>query len=160
MAKIADISSEIFLSLGEPSDVSIASIAQKLRFTIGELGNLLNNDFIISTSTYEILDEDGNDISENQSAILKKLYEIYYWKKNSQSFLGAAGVNSVVSLQQDGIVTRFVERNGISKSYLQMYKDARDELKQLLNNYKYNRAIPSHVRGDDVYSKFDVTDPE
>lgn len=160
MAKISDIASEIFLSLGEPSDISLASIAQKLRFTIGDLSNLLNNDFTISTSSYEILDEDGAEISESASAILKKLYEIYYWKKNSQAFLGAAGVNNVVSLQQDGIVTRFVERNGISKTYLQMYKDARDELKQLLNNFKYNRATPSQVKGDDYISKFDTTDPE
>ena len=153
MAKVVDIASDIWkLELDEPEEISVASIAQWLRTKIGDLNNLINQGFYINDS-YEIIDENGVEINEDAVSIFKKLYEIYYFKRQSKNYLGAGGVDSISQVTQDGITVRGIDRNNIAKSYNDLYKEAKNELKVLLNNYKYNRISPTDVVGDDYLSE-------
>ncbi len=155
MAKIADIASNIWLlELEEPTDVSIAAITQKLRASIGKLNNLLHTNFYINESSLEIIDSDnGREIAEDQAAIYTNIYLDYYYGKQAKAFLGANGVDSVQSVDQDGIKVTMVQKNQTAKNYLDLKKQNREELKQLVNSYKQNRATPRHVESDDKLSK-------
>lgn len=146
--RIVDVASEIFLELSEPSDVSVASITQKLRFSIGDLNNLINQGFTLNSS-YEIISDSGAEIDLDAVSLLKKLYEIYYYKKQSTSFLGANGVDSIQSIDQNGVKVTLVQRNQTAKSYNDLYKEAKNDLKTLINNYKFNRSIAKQIEGDD-----------
>ena len=89
------------------------------------------------------------------------LYLISYYARQIRAFSGAGGVDYVTQISQDNVVTKFVERNGISKTFVEMKKIEQENLKQLLNNFKYNRgSIAKQIVGDDYISKFDTTDPE
>jgi len=154
---LSDLASDTWkFELNEPEDVSLAFIAQWYRTHIGDLNNLINNGYYINDS-YEIEDSSGVAIDEDAASIFKKLFEIYYLKKQSKSFLGANGVDSISQITQDGITFKGVERNGIAKTYNELYKEAKNELKSLLNNYKFNKSLAVHVIGDDIISKYDVT---
>lgn len=154
---VTDLASDTYkFDLNEPSDLSVAFIAQWYRSHVGDLNNYLNKGYNVN-SLYEIVDSSGSAIDDDAAAIFKKLFEISYNKRQSRSFLGAAGVDSITVIQQDGIVTRGVDRNQIAKSYNDLYKEAKLELKQLLNNYRLKASSPKHVESDDKYSVFDVT---
>jgi hypothetical protein len=147
---ITDLANDTFIyDLDSPSDTSIPAIAQWYRVHISDLNNLINNGYTINSS-YEIVDSSGVAINEDAASIFKKLFEIYYLKKQSKSFLGANGVDSISQVTQDGITFKGIERNGIAKTYNELYKEAKGELKTLLNNYKFNRATALQVEGDDT----------
>jgi len=150
---LADLASDIWREeLGEDSSISVAAITQWLRTHIGDLNSLINQGFYINTS-YEIVDENGSLIDIDATAIYKKIYLCYYFRRQSQLFLGANGIDSVTSVTQDGITVRGVERNGVAKTYNELLKGEKEALKTLVNNYKYNRGSARQVVGDDVYSK-------
>lgn len=152
MAKLADIASDLWREeLNEDSSTSVAAITQWLRTHVGDLNNLTNQGFYINSS-YEILDEGGNEIDNDSVSIYRKLYEIYWLKKQSKLFLGANGIDVINSITQDGISIKSLNRNDQSKSYTELYKEAKNELKTLLNNFKFNRAISLDVTGDDALS--------
>ncbi len=70
--KIVDISDELFNELGEPDDISIASVAFWLRTNIGSLNVLLNKDYSINQSTLEIESSDNN-FTINEKSIFNNL---------------------------------------------------------------------------------------
>ncbi len=153
---VTDLASDTYkFDLNEPSDLSVAFIAQWYRTHVGDLNNLLNNGYTVDNSQ-EIIDSSGSNIDTDAAAIFKKLFEIDYNKRQSRAYLGAAGVDSITVIQQDGIVTRGVDRNQIAKSYNQLYQESRMELKQMLNNYRFKNSTPKHVESDDKYSIYDV----
>jgi hypothetical protein len=154
MAKIVDLSNETFLSLGEPSDIGIASISMKLRYLIGEVNLLLNTSFSLNSS-YDIVDEDGVEIDINAAAILKKLYECFYYNKNANSSLGAAGIE-VREVSDDGAKVVNFDRVSISKGFVELRKSAKEELQNLVNGYKVKKYAPAHVTSDDNLSTYDA----
>jgi hypothetical protein len=149
--KLSDISSDTWMSeLNEDSDSSIASIAQWYRGNIGSLNNLISSNYYIDPNTFEIINSDsGTEIGVNEVAIFKKMFLIYYYSKTMKKFLGVLGIDTVKSINQDGIIVVLNDRNQISKIYLELKKNAQEELKQLLNNFKFNKTRGLQVEGDD-----------
>lgn len=154
MSKVVDISNEIFQDLSEPSDIGISSISMKVRYFIGELNLLLNTSFSLDSS-YEIVDENNEYIDVNAAAILKKLYECFYYNKNSNTFLGAAGVE-VKEISDDGAKVVSYDHISISKGFSDLKKSAKEELQNLVNGYKVKKYSPVHVESDDKFSVFDA----
>lgn len=154
MSKVVDISNEIFQDLSEPSDIGISSISMKVRSFIGELNLLLNTSFSLNSS-YEIIDENSDYIDVNAVAILKKLYEIYYYGKNSNSYLGAAGVE-VRTISDDQATVTTYDKGNLSRQYIELKKSAKEELQNLVNGYKVKKYAPVHVESDDKFSVFDA----
>ncbi len=156
MAKIADVASLIWLlDLDSSEETSVPAIAQKLRFSIGPLNVLLNTNLYVDPTTFEIIDRDnGQEITEEQIAIFRLMYLDYYYTKQVKSYLGAGGIDSVLSVQQDGHIIRGTDRNTTAKSYIELKKLNAQNLKDLLNDYKYGKgggSIAKQVTGDDVY---------
>lgn len=143
---IADISSEIFLDLDQPSDLILAVIAQWLRNNIGKLNILIGSCYDIDSTTFEFTP----DISLADKSVFKKIYELKWVNSKILSTLGAAGTSSVLEVTSDGASVKRINTNEIAKSWIQLRKEITQELKDLLKEYKISSYTPLQVFGDDV----------
>ena len=150
--KIVDISDEIYRELGEPSDLSLASIAFWLRTNIGDLNILINKKFYIVENTLEVgVEENSGDSFGNiEKSIFKMLFSIHYYERLFRNALGAASVDSVVSVTDDGSTVVKINKNELAKNYSQLRRQINEELLALTKNYNMNEAKPIQVTGDDI----------
>ena len=82
---LSDIADEIFTELGEPSDISQASIIYWLYTNVGELNALIESDFETTASVIT------PSPSEIEKQILKKLYTLYFYGRQILAYkMGAA----------------------------------------------------------------------
>lgn len=144
MLLIADLAQTLFFELDSPSDLSVGAIKLWLTGNLGRLNSLINGEYTLDSS-YQI----SPDLGENEAAIFKQIYYVYYWDKKLRSSLGAASVETVVELTADGNRIRRSSKTEISKVYSQAKRDAIDELNRLVTGYKSLAAIPLAVFGDD-----------
>lgn len=151
---IVDLSDQIFRNLSEPADVSIPSIAAWLRFDVnlGKLNELLGKDYSIDPISKEIIDTNGLNIGTDESGIYETMYSLNYYDRQIRRYLGAGSldVNILQEATSDQGTLRFVSRNEIAKSFMQLRKDCISQLNQLINSYKFAAARPSQVTGDDL----------
>jgi hypothetical protein len=153
--KIVDIADEIYRELGEPSDISIASVAYWLRTNIGKLNVLLNKPYLISDTTLEIYssDEPKDPFGINEKSIFKKIYTVYYYERLFRNALGAASTDSTLEISQNGFMARKINKNELAKTYSDLKKQSDAELKILLDRYEINEVTPLQVGGDDIYEE-------
>ena len=147
--KIVDISDELFNELGEPDDISIASVAFWLRTNVGSLNVLLNKDYSINGSTLEI-ESINNSFTISEKSIFKKLYIIHYYDRQLRKTLNSISLDSVVSISDEGSSVTKVNKNELSKTFSSIKKQEMLELKELLNKYELNEVAPLQVAGDDT----------
>jgi hypothetical protein len=150
--KIVDIAYELYGELGEPSDLSIASIASWLRSNIGDLNILINKKFYINQNTLEVAatEESGDDFTNIEKSIFKMIYSIHYYERLFRNALGAASTDSVISVTDDGSTVVKINKNELAKNYASLRKQINDELQLLTKNYNLNEAKPLQVAGDDT----------
>jgi len=150
--KIVDVADEVYRELGEPADISIASVAYWLRSNIGKLNVLLNKPYLISETTLEIYssDEKKDPFGINEKAIFKKIYTVYYYERLFRNALGAASTDSVIDISQNGFSARKINKNELAKTYSELKKQSDIELKILLDKYGLNEINPLQVAGDDT----------
>ena len=150
--KIVDVADEVYRELGEPADISIASVAYWLRSNIGKLNVLLNKPYLISETTLEIYssDEKKDPFGINEKAIFKKIYTVYYYERLFRNALGAASTDSVIDISQNGFSARKINKNELAKTYSELKKHADAELKILTDKYEINEIAPLQVAGDDT----------
>jgi hypothetical protein len=153
--KIVDISDEIYRELGEPSDLSHASIAFWLRTNLGDLNILINKKFYITDDTLEVgIPTDSGDAFGNiEKSIFKMLYSIHYYERLFRNALGAASTDSTIEMTENGFTGRKVNKNELAKTYAQLRKQISDELYILTKNYNLNESKPMQVAGDDIYQE-------
>lgn len=147
--KIVDISDEIYRELGEPSDISIASIAYWLRTNLPNLNILINKKFFIDNNL-EISGSQTEPFGLVEKNIFKKMFIIFYYERLFRNSLGAASVDSVVSVTDDGSTVVKINKNEIAKNYSQLKIQSKNELDQLIKSYNLNEISPKQVAGDDT----------
>jgi len=150
--KIVDISDEIYRELGEPSDLSLSSIAFWLRTNIGDLNILINKKYYITEDTLEIGIEEGSgdEFKDVEKSIFKMIYSIHYYERLFRNALGAASTDSLIEINQNGFSARKINKNELAKTYAQLRKQIVDELEILTKNYNLNEARPLQIAGDDT----------
>ena len=150
--KIVDVADEVYRELGEPADISIASVAYWLRTNIGKLNVLLNKPYLISDTTLEIYssDEAKDPFGINEKAIFKKIYTVYYYERLFRNALGAASTDSTLEINQNGFSARKINKNELAKTYSDLKKQSDAELKMLHDKYELNEVSPLQVAGDDT----------
>lgn len=159
--KLVDWSNNLFKhELSEPEDASLASITAWARANYGKINTLLNINLALNSSYDLVNSDDGVEMTEEIGAIFAKIYLLSYYSRQIRAFSGAGGTNYVSQISQDGLTTKFVERTGTSKVFLEMKKNTQEELKSLINSWKIRNYSPKHIRGDDFLSKYDATDTE
>ncbi len=151
--KIVDLATELFIEIGEPSYTSIPAISYFLRSKIGEINDLLFEDFIIESSSgqYEILDAGGVEISVNAAAILKKIYLVYSYDILIRANMNLLSQDSLLEFTDNlqGSTVRRTNRNEVSKTYATLKSAEQKNLNDLITAYRIKGAIPSQVTGDD-----------
>ena len=150
--KIVDVADEVYRELGEPSDLSLASIAFWLRTNIGDLNILINKKFYITDNTLEIgiLEGSGDVFGDLEKSIFKMIYSVHYYERLFRNALGAASTDSTIEIDQNGFRAKRVNKNELAKTYSDLRKQIVSELDILTRNYNLNEAKPLQVAGDDT----------
>lgn len=142
---VSGIATEIYTELGSPADISFSSIQYWLSGNLGNLNNLINTSFaFIDSGDYAPI------LSGIEKDIYKKTYYVYYYDDKLRSNLGAASIDSVIQVDVFGNSVRKLNRNELSKTYLQIKKEEVQSLKDMVAIYKDNNSSPLQVAGDDT----------
>lgn len=145
MSSLIEISEQIYQDLSCPDSPQPGVIQYWLRHHITELNSLINVSYTIDGTDGSI----DPDISDNDSAIIKKMYMIYFYDTKIRANLGAAAIDSILEVAENGAVVRLTNKNEISKSYIQMKRQEQEELNNLVAMYRSNNATPQSVDGND-----------
>jgi hypothetical protein len=151
--KIIDLADSIWRDdLLSSTSISIPSITIWLRFekNIGELNNLLNTTYYVDPTSLELIDSNNNEITNLEASIYRHIYLISFYGRQAQNFLGASGIDIVNSISSDGGSVRFINRNEIAKTYLELQKEIKDTLFKLINWYKRNQYKPTSIDSDET----------
>ncbi len=152
--KVVDIANELYSELGSPTNTSLAAISFWLRSNIGRLNNLINENFSILESTYEIIntlsDDTTEEININAAAILKKMYYLHYYDVLIRANIGASGTDSSIEIESDGMRVRKVSKTEIGRNLISIKKSEMEEFNSLVTAYKTNKSAPRQVAGDDT----------
>jgi len=151
-AKIVDIADELYREMGEPADLSISSIAYWLRSNIGDLNNVINKRFYVDETNLEIVapSDSGDSVGLAEKSIFKMLFSIHYYERLMRNALGAASVDGLIEINQNGFSARKINKNEIAKTYGELRKQIVVELDKLIQNYNINESRPLQVAGDDT----------
>ena len=144
--KIVDIADEIYRELGEPSDVSIPSVAFWLRTNLGKLNILINKRYTINTLDLEVDAISPETFTITEKSIFKKTYNIHYYDRQIIKLIGKSNtlnlINQDTSSSGENATTGSansdsleISENGFSyrktnsESTSQIYKRATDAIK-------------------------------
>lgn len=144
--KIVDIADEIYRELGEPTDVSIPSIAFWLRTNLGKLNILINKRYTINTLDLEVDAISPETFTITEKSIFKKTYNIHYYDRQIIKLIGKSNtlnlINQDTSSSGENATTGSansdsleISENGFSyrktnsESTSQIYKRATDAIK-------------------------------
>jgi hypothetical protein len=142
---VTSIAQEIYEEMGEPDDFSIAAIAAWVRRNIGGLGNMINTEFIINSSSLEITP----NLTDAQKYIFKKMYSIYFFDLKIKS-TGSLAVNDYTSIKDDFGSVQKLNKNEVLKNFYQIRQQEYKELQDSINKYELNEVTPLQVAGDDT----------
>lgn len=149
------IAAEIFSELGSPCENTTTSISYWLRSRIGDLNTKIYTNFAAPTNGSTALSQTNDGVTslmaEDEKSIFKQIYFIKYYEKAIRDNLGAASLDPIQEISSDGARIKKLNRNELSKSYLQLKQQAVDELNRLVADYKINHARATQVAGDDVF---------
>jgi len=148
--KVVDIANEIYIDAGSPTSTSIPAIAFWIRGKVGELNNLIFEDFDIDDDTFEILDGDGNEIPIEAVSIIKKMYKVYDFEVQIRSNMNSISTDSIIEVTDQGSSVRKINRNEVSKTFASLKSTEQQALKDLITAYRMRGASPTQVVGDDT----------
>lgn len=142
---LLEIATQIHQDLESPDSPTVGVIQYWLRHHTTELNNLINTGYTIDGNDGSI----EPDLSDQDSAIIKKMYMVYHYDTKVRANLGAAGIDSILEVAENGAIIRMQNKNEISKSYIQMRKETQMELNNLVTFYRGNNSAPQAVAGTD-----------
>lgn len=146
--KVIDLGDELYRELNRPSELSVAAIAFWFQTNIGLLNETLGSSYSLNTTTLEVTDG-TNNIDIDTAAIFKKLYFIHYYDLKIRENLGASSVSSLLEVGSDGATVRKVNKNEIAKTYIQLRKQTREELDDLIHTRSFGAVSPVQIAGND-----------
>ena len=135
----------------EEREKEILIIADWLEAHIGELNIMINTHF-------EAVDG-AVDFHEEESAILREMYMMNYYRKQGRNMLRqldgstATATFSFKTIREgDSMITApsMSENQAVARSYRLLMNDSRQAIEKLVHNYNMYRSKPNQVSGDDV----------
>jgi len=153
--KVVDIAQELFVELGQPSDLSVASLSYWARATVGQLNNMLFTKYSIDEITLEIVDatDPANPIEINiiAAAVLKKIYVVYRYAFLIRSKITAIDSDNIIEIKDQDSSVKRIDKTQLIKLISAEKKNEEEELKLMINAYRTYVSSPVHVVGDDTY---------
>ena len=149
--KVVDIAQEIFMDLGEPSDLSIAALSYWIRANVGKLNSIIFENFALNQD-FEIVDtsSDDTEINIDAVAILKKMYLVHRYSVIIRSKLTDLDSDDVIEVQDQDSKVKRVDENQLIKTISAEKKQEEDELRYLINSYRTKSFDPKQMVGDDI----------
>jgi len=155
--KTVDIAQEIFKELGEPTSSSVPAIAFWIRANIGQLNNYLKESFTINNS-YEIINENNQEINIEAAAILKKMYALHDYDLKIRANIVSISSSDILSISDKGKSITKVNKNEVTKALTTLKREEYMALQKLIQAYNIRESSPIQVVGDDTevgsYSKY------
>ena len=153
---VVDFADSIFFGeLNSPSDLSLSYIAYWLRNSIGSLNNLLGTSITINTDSPFSF---STALNEQEKAIYKALFKIFYYGRKINDNLGSNSFNVVQEISSDGGVVRMVNKNTVALTFIQLRNQEILALNKLVNSYKLNSFDPLQVSGPDYVAAGETSD--
>ena len=148
--QITDLASYIWKEeLQESNTTTIPEIAYWIRMNgIGQLNDLIHTSFDVDDTTLEIIP--SNTFSLEAAAILVQIYMIKHYKRQSSIFLGAVGISDTIEYSENGMVIRKLNRTEQSKTWLELAKQAKEDLKNLVAGYKISNSLSLSIEGQEL----------
>lgn len=146
MATLIEVSERISQNLDSPDSPTVGVINFWLRHSIGNLNNLLNTGYTIDQTNGTI----EPDLTENDAAIFQHMYLIHYYDGKIRANLGAAAIDPILEVAENGAIVRMVNRNSIALTFTQLKRQEQEVLDTLVMHYRMNNATPQQVVGDDT----------
>lgn len=150
-----DVAEEIYSELGEPADISIASIEYWVISNIGKLNSVIFTNFNKPANQLEEITGTflGKEctLEQEESAILKKIYMAYFYQKKITETISVSATDTLVELTSDDGKVKRTDRSQMLRSLNEFKKIFNDELNDLIRLYKVNKGLPNQVVGDDIY---------
>jgi hypothetical protein len=138
---LIDLSENLWFELGEPTDTSVVKILKYLIFHIGDLNDLIAENYVISGN------DSSPELSDDTAAIYAALYMDYYYQKQSRDNLGAAGIQ-VLEVREADSVVRVASRTEVSKTFLQLKNQNKDYLNKLVDSYRRWKCVPASLHSN------------
>ena len=121
-----------------------------LETNIGELNGLLHEEFSVDTTGN--IRAAGTGLAPVEENIFSTLYELFYYQKSSRealrSFTYSDSVDWITLKEGDTTIQR-QNKNSVSKTYMDLSKEANSRLDNLLYQYNYQKSSPIQVAGTD-----------
>ena len=121
--KVVDISDDIHRELGTPTGISIASISHWVRGNIGALNNYINSTYLEDATTLELNDADSVEIGNEEVAILKKMYHVYYYDSQLRTNINTLSTDTIVFVSDQGSSVKKVDRLDVARHLGQIKKE-------------------------------------
>jgi hypothetical protein len=121
-----------------------------LETNIGELNGLLHEEFKVDSTG--AIRADGTGLAPVEENIFSTLYELYYYQKSSRESLRSFTYDSSVdwiTLKEGDTTIQRQNKNSVSKTYVDLSKEANSRLDNLLYQYNYQKSSPIQVAGTD-----------
>ena len=150
---LTNLANSIYKDIGEPSNLSLSAIQTKLisPAMVGQLNDLIGTCYVIESGCFV------PELESEESAIYGLLYKTQYYQKAATQTLGAIGALQWTEISEYDSTIRRASPNETSKVYLQMAKDTREEMHQLIGAYNRNLSTPNSI--DYYYIEPDRANP-
>lgn len=146
---VSGIASGIYEDLGNPSDISVASISSWIKNNIGLVNNKIFTNYEITGDLFI----DNNCPDDEEKVLINEAYNTYYYGKLITSNLGAAGFTTVQEVDSDGAKVKMVNKTELAKVYKDLKKQSQENFDNLVSIYRFNKGRPKAVHGDDTESE-------
>lgn len=160
-----DIATEIYSELDSPTNISVSGVSYWLRSNVGRLNNVIFTSFNTPLSGagefYQTVASGQAPMRDKEKDIFKCIYDVSFYTRKISSSMGAADLDPIIEIESDGARVRKINRNEMSKTWLQLKNATNLELKDKIFAYNYGEASPQQVAGDDTIfsNSSDAIDP-
>ena len=139
---------EILDCLGDTT-TTVGSVVCWLETHLGQLTSALRTDFSINDSGCIT-----GDMNQAASGIYTEMFHAYYYRKQANASLGAAGTSWISVKGEDQGEMKVASKTDIAKVYLQMSKESEEQVQKLIQWYhstyypQYASQILTNTRTD------------
>jgi hypothetical protein len=131
IGQLANLAEQIYRELDYPSSTTIPKINTYLYQNVGILNLTLYTNYTLNSGIMDV----SETLDERDAAIFKKMFEMYFYEKESRSSINTASSNSLVSVDNVGVSISLTNQHDVGKNYFKLKEDSYTDLKRMLNDY-------------------------
>lgn len=140
--KTMDIALEIINDLSI-TDLGPGFVDSWVKNNIGQFNVLIQGSYTVDDATFEV----SPVIGPNESAVIKKMFEVYNFDRLIRANIGSSGFSSVLEVSEGENKIKMVNKTELAKVYSELKKQCALELRGMVDKYKQHSISPVSVDG-------------